>query len=248
MSQVRTAPKSRQGSRPAMVTALDSRRRRRRRGWRTVLVLLVLGALTASGYWLLKQSSTLAANSVEVTGTSLLSADEVSRAAQVPLGVPLLDVDLSAVGARVARLTPVAEVRVSRSWPDTVTLEIRERTPVFAMASDGGYVLVDSDGIMFAPQPDKPEMVIGTSSSNDARQLADLATVVGSLAPELAKRTQKISADSVDTIELNLTKGDTLVWGNAEASEAKARVALALLKQKGKVYNVAVPAHPTISS
>lgn len=245
MSQTRTPPKS--GPRPqSLVTTLDSRRRRSRRSLRLVLALLVLAVLAAGGFWVLKHSATFAVNGVEVSGTSVLSQAEVTKAAQVPLGVPLVDVDLAAVGARVARLTPVAEVRVARSWPATVTVEVRERTPVYAMATDGGYVLVDAAGIMFAPQPSKPDLVIAKSASNDARQLGDLAAVVQSLSPELRERTQKISAQSVDDIELNLTKGDTLLWGSSARSEAKARVALALLKQKGTVYNVVVPAHPTI--
>lgn len=229
-----------------MVTSLDSRRRRSRRSLRLVLAVIVLAVLGAGGFWVLKHSATFAANSVEVSGTSVLSEAEVTTAAQVPLGVPLVDVELSAVGARVARLTPVAEVRVARSWPSTVTIEVRERTPVFAMAKDGGYVLVDGGGIMFAPQASKPDFVIAKSDSLEARQLGHLATIVASLSPELQDRVQKVSAQSVDDIELDLTKGDTLVWGSAAQSETKARVAVALLKQKGTVYNVSVPSHPTI--
>ncbi len=245
MSRPRMAPKS--GPRPqSLVTTLDSRRRRSRRSLRLVLTLLLLAVLAAGGFWVLKHSSAFAVKGVEVSGTSRLSQDEVTAAAQVPLGVPLVDVELAAVGARVARLTPVAEVRVARSWPATVTVEVTERTPVYAMATDGGYILVDGGGIMFAPQPSKPDLVIAKSASNDAGQLGGLAAVVRSLSPELAERTQKVSAQSVNDIELNLTKGDTLLWGSSAQSEAKARVALALLKQKGTVYNVAVPAHPTI--
>lgn len=228
------------------VTSLDSRRSRRRPAPAVLLVLLALAVLLAGGFWTTKHSKALAAHGVEVSGTSLLTAAEVSTAAQVPLGVPLIDVDLAAVGGRVARLTPVAEVRVARSWPSTVTVEVSERTPVFAMAQAGGYVLVDGAGIMFARQPEPPELVIAKSSSKDAGQLRDLATVVRALSPQLKKRTQTISARSVDDIELNLTKGDTLVWGSAAQSETKARVALALLKQKGTVFNVSVPSHPTI--
>lgn len=246
MSQTRTPPRSK--PRPqSQVTTLDSRRRRSRRTLRLVLALLVLAVLAAGGFWVLKHSAVFAAKGVEVSGTSVLSQADVTTAAQVPLGVPLVDVDLAAVGARVARLTPVADVRVARSWPATVTVEVRERTPVYAMATKGdGYVLVDGGGIMFAPRPSKPDLVIAKSASNDARQLGDLAAVVESLSPELRDRIQKISAQTVDDIELDLTKGDTLVWGSAAQSETKAQVALALLEQKGTVYNVTVPSHPTI--
>jgi cell division protein FtsQ len=58
------------------------------------------------------------------------------------------------------------------------------------------------------------------------------------------------SAASVDAVELKLVDGKTVVWGNAEDRELKAKALEALLKMPAdpkvpvSVYDVSVPRHP----
>src|SRR6516165_8999863 len=56
---------------------------------------------------------------------------------QVPGGplAPRARLDTAAVARRVEQITQVQSAQVSRDWPDSVTIAIRERTPVLAVAS-----------------------------------------------------------------------------------------------------------------
>lgn len=245
MSSTATRPRS--NVRDALGPLSRRRRELRRRRIRIVLALVLVAALLIGGGWLVGWSSVLAARTVKVVGVERLSQDEVVQAAQVPLGQPLARVDVDAIARRVAALRPVATVHVGRGWPQTVTIQVTERTAVFALTSGGAGQVVDASGIVFAPSgPHDKDLITAQTGSTDVQLLADVAVVIKALPPALKARTQSIRADTRDTIKVNLTKGDTVEWGSADESSLKGEVALALLKHKGSVYNVTVPAHPTI--
>ena len=83
------------------------RRARRLRLLRRLLVLLLVVGLIAGAVWLVFFSSRLSVHEVSVTGTAVLTDDEVRRTAAVPLDVPLALSDLDAVAARVETLPAV---------------------------------------------------------------------------------------------------------------------------------------------
>src|SRR5215204_3402621 len=118
-------------------------RRARRRGLRrlTVLVLTVL-TVAALGYVALG-SSLLGVRAVAVQGTTVLTDDEVRRAAAVPAGQPMLRLDTGAIVERVGRLSPVLRVRVERSWSSSVVLPTTERVPVAFEPGPTGARLID---------------------------------------------------------------------------------------------------------
>ena len=66
----------------------------------------------------------------------------------MPPGTPLARVDTDAVAARVGALPPVASVEVSRSWPGTLVIDVTERSPVAAVATPTGFVLLDAAGVV----------------------------------------------------------------------------------------------------
>lgn len=222
------------------------RRRRVRRVLVAVLVVLLVGA----GIWTAGFSSLLTADSVRVQGTEVLSPDEVEQVAAVPIGTPMVRVDLPAVEARVAELSPVRDVAVQRSWPHTVTVTVSEREPVYALSQvnsgvDFPYRLVDADGVAYVGVEKVPDgLLVAEVTGSDPAILADLAAVSDALPEKLAARVEKITAASPDSIRLELSKGVTVVWGSADDSELKAEVLTALMKQKAKVYDVSAPGNP----
>ncbi|MGO1974323.1 MAG: cell division protein FtsQ/DivIB [Propionibacteriaceae bacterium] len=226
------------------------RKLQRRRRVRRVLVALVLLALIGTGIWAVGFSSLLTADSVRVRGTEVLSADEVEQVAAVPVGTPMVRVDLPAVEARVGELAPIRDVAVERSWPHTVAITVTEREPVYALSQansgvDLPYRLVDADGVAYIGVEKVPDgLLVAEVTGSDPAILADLALVADALPEKLAERVQKITAASPDSIQLELSKGVTVVWGSADQSELKAEVLTALMKQEADVYDVSAPANP----
>lgn len=232
----------------------STRQRFARRAWsrrwatlRRLVTLLVLVALVAGAGWLVFVSSVLAVERVQVSGVRTVSADRITGAAAVPVGEPLASVDVDEVRRRVEDLPVVAQADISRSWPHTVSIEVTERTPVAAVRSGGGagYRLIDGDGVMYRTVSDPRDLPVMTAGEHP-RAAVEGAAVLAALPRGLAKRVAEVEATTMDSIELHLRDGRTVVWGSAERSALKAQVLGALIERKASVYDVSVPGVPTV--
>lgn len=221
--------------------------RRRWRVWRVVLVALVLGALVAGAVHAVYFTSWLAVSRVEVRGEQALSAAQVTEAAAVPLGGPLATADLEAVRLRVGSLALVEEVEVTRSWADTVVVDVVERVPVAAVNVGAELRGLDDEGTVLTPLGDDAGLPrVETSREVGSEALAEAAGVVGAMPEDLAAAVDHVEVESVDQITLELRGGGLVRWGSAEQSEQKAEVLAALLRQGAATeYDVSVPGLPT---
>jgi cell division protein FtsQ len=231
--------------------------RTRARRWRTAAwvtaVVVLIGGL-AAGAWAVAYSSLFDIRDVEVRGTSRLSAEEVLEAAQVPRSVPLIHADTDEVAKRVEALLLVADARVRRQWPDTVRIDVTERTTAAVVADgSGAYALLDATGVRFDTVPERPEgfplidaEIEDGAGADSAIVMAGL-TVARALPPELAARTQEIRASTPDSVTVVLDDGVVVEWGGAEESARKAAVLTVLMQQPAQVYDVSTPEMPTTS-
>ncbi|MPV39180.1 cell division protein FtsQ/DivIB, partial [Georgenia subflava] len=239
-------------ARMAERAAADRRLLLRRGAW-TLLVLAVLAGLA----WVLLFSPLLAldAERIKVDGV----ADPVDPATVVAVvedevGTPLLRVDTAEVAGRIAEIPTVREAQVSRSWPDGLAITVVPRVPVAAAAAtDGGWVLVDADGVQVATAAEVPEglpevTVPLTSSEETAPALDAVLTVLGVLPEELLGQVAQAGATTPEQVMLTLDDGATVRWGSAEESELKAEVLAVLREEPAGVYDVSVPRTPTTSA
>jgi len=88
-----------------------------------------------------------------VVGARRLPAAALVRAAGVPRGTPLLEVDPEAVAARVEALAGVRVARVWRLPTGRLVIGVREREPRarVAAAAPAAWQAVDAAGVPFAP-------------------------------------------------------------------------------------------------
>lgn len=237
--------------------ARRTRRRFARRQWsrrwlslRYLLVGVVLVALVSTSVWLVFFSATLQVKHVVVVGNDLLSDARVREVADVPVGEQLALVDLGRADSRLGSLAEVRSVDVTRAWPDTVRIEVEERTAVAVVELAGRLRGLDPDGIVFrdyrtAP-PGLPRIRPGAQAGTDA--LKEAATVVSSLPEDLATRVDHVEVATVDQVTLVLRDGRQVLWGSAEQSDLKSEVIdqLLLAAPRAGVYDVSVPGNPTV--
>lgn len=228
--------------------------------------IVVLGALGAAVLgvlaWLVFFSSVLDVRDVAVQGTidGKLTADQVREAVGGLGDGPLARVDLDGVRHRVEAIPRVAGAEVWRGWPHTLQVKVVERRAVAAVKGDDGqFTQVDAGGVSFATEPAPPEglPVVElrlSQQANDAdgvisrSQLVQGAVAVAAgLPPEVAKRAGSVLVHSYDDIELQLSGGATVRWGSPEQTDRKARVLVALMKQKGTNFDVTAPEAPAVS-
>lgn len=225
-----------------------ARWRARLRRWRPVLLSVLVLVLVVVGVWLIWFSSVLAVSTVTVSGNEKVTQSRILRAAQVPVGEQLVQVDLAAIQARVETIPAVREAAVSRSWPDGVTIQVAERTPVAVVDRGGSLQSLDADGVLFGRWGKAPAdlPLVRTAPDVKASALAEAARVVGSLRSDIAARVRTVVVGTADEISLELRGGVDVQWGSAEESQNKADVLAALLGRKGvTTIDVSVPGRPT---
>ena len=121
--------------------------------------------------------------------------DELRRAA-APEGLskpaqPLVDV--SRIRERLLAFGWVKDARVSRRLPDTLVIDIVERTPTALWQDKQQLALIDSEGVVLDrvpvdKMPDLP-LVIGPNANRHAAQLKGLLSDVPALQAQLASAT-----------------------------------------------------------
>lgn len=209
-----------------------------RRVRRSLIAAFVLIA-TALAAWLLWFSPIFSVQEVQVVGADGEAASALARAADVPLGAPLANLDAEAITARIAQLAWVGQIEVRRGWPDVVVLAVTERTGIARRDAQ----LVDAEGVAFTPIGRIPSG-LPTVRGSDAG-LPSAMAVYTSLPADLAERVVRITAKTRDDVTLTLRSGVLVRWGSAEQAELKAVVLDTLMNRKARIYDVSAPELPT---
>ena len=102
-------------------------------------------------------------------------------------------VDVGAIRAQLLRFGWVKDARVSRRLPDTLVIDIVERTPAALWQDRGGLTLIDADGVVLDQvpvdkMPDLP-LLIGPGANTHSEELERLMGAVTTLKPQLASAT-----------------------------------------------------------
>lgn len=206
-------------------------------------------ALAAVVSWIIFASPVFGIRQVEISGLGLLAEEEVLQAAAVPLGLPLTRVDTDAVSRRVAMLAPAESVEVSRGWPATLHIAVTERVPVAAVKQGNVFQVFDRFGVAFLSSGSAPaqtvQVVLPDTMPAD-RAMRDALRVIAALTAQLREQLVRLVVNGPAGIQLVLQKDRMVTWGDAEESDLKAKVATALLTQKGKQIDVSVPEIVTI--
>jgi cell division protein FtsQ len=221
-------------------------RQRRRRRLRWVLVIL-LGVIVAVGVWMLVFSSVFSIREIRVEGLSseaqFAGVAQVEQAAGIPLGDPLVGVDITSAQSRVAQLPWIESAQIYRSWPNALVIDVVERAPVAVVEQGDVRLGVDATGTLFDPPGGlwlTDPVIRGQETA-----MAEAVAVVASLPEEIQRRVRVVQAVSPDDIRLQLGNDAIVRWGNAEEGAFKAEVLLTLLPRRAEAYDVSAPQLPT---
>lgn len=132
-------------------------------------------------------------------------------------------VDTGAIRQQLLRFGWIKDARVLRRLPDTLVIDIVERTPAALWQDQGRLALVDADGVVLDrvpvdKMPDLP-LLIGPGANGQAEELGRLMAAVPTLKPQLASATW-VGGRRWD---LNFQTGETVALPEGEDA---ARVAL----------------------
>ena len=176
-----------------------------------------------------------AADTVGVEGVHHLTARQVRRIAKIEPGVNVFRLDTGQAERRLERNAWVADAVITTELPSAVTIVVRERTPAAVAVTDaaGGRSLVAGDGTILGDAPDPVPLPVVESADGgtvpDDSQRAVGATVAGSLPPSIVGEVETVSVGYDGSVELALSSGELVSYGDASALAAKGQALRAVL-------------------
>lgn len=215
--------------------------------WKAAFFVLAVVAIIAGVTWALLGSKFLVVRSITVNGAPDIPRSQVITAAGVRAGTPLIRISTGTVARRVERLTLVESARVTRSWPNAITITIVERTAALAVRKPAGWDLVDRFGVVLRQVQSRPHGLprLRTSTAPDLLRgnpaVFAAATVERELPARLAAKVRSIAAPTADTVTLYLRHGRTVVWGDASQTAVKARELAILMRGRARYFDVSDP-------
>jgi cell division protein FtsQ len=169
---------------------------------------------TVSGYQIIGINHMNRALIDRVVTDELRRASDEAGTAKAPQAL----VDVAGIRRRLLQFGWVKDARVARRLPDTLVIDIVERTPAALWQNQGQLALIDSEGVVLDrvpvdKMPDLP-LLIGPGANGQARQLGRLMDQVPTLKPQLASATWvggrrwDLSFQSGETLALPEGEGD----------------------------------------
>lgn len=234
------------------------RRLRLRRATTAAIVVLVVALAT----WALLFSPLLGLQPqrISVAGSDGSVSDKQVRDVLAPYtGDSLLRLDTGRLSTQVSdKLVRVRQAQVTRSWPRGLRVQLTMRVPVATVQGADGYQVLDNEAVVLervaeAPSglvtivPDKTDGASG-SQTISAKQVAAVTQVVGSLTPQTLAQVASGSATEAGQVTLTMSNGASVVWGNTQDNELKARVLATLMTTSASIYDVSSPHRPTTRS
>jgi cell division protein FtsQ len=224
---------------------------RARSPWRTACYgVAVIGLVVGIG-WALLGSKLLVVRSVVITGNHLVPASQIRAAAGITPKVPMIRVDTQAAAHRVESINQIQSATVGKSWPDRIVITVHERTPVLAVALASGpsapatgYDLIDPAGVVVQSVKVRPASLpvyqtsAAASSLRGSPGVAAAATVLHEVPASVARAVVAVSATNPQDVQLGLSTGVTIVWGDTSRARQKATELAILMRTHARYYDV----------
>ncbi|HEY5974140.1 MAG TPA: FtsQ-type POTRA domain-containing protein [Geobacteraceae bacterium] len=133
-----------------------------------LVVLALVGVISWELYGLVARATFLRLEQIEVKGGKRLSRDDIISQSAVRLGDDLLGLKLRRMGEQLAKNPWVSQVKIRRSFPHTLTIEVAEREPL-AVVSMGYLYYLDARAEIFKPlqEGDNLDFPVVTGFSED---------------------------------------------------------------------------------
>ena len=173
---------------------------------------------------------------ISLSGTEALTAEDVLFEGRIRQPVNVLQVSSSELAQRLSKDIRVEEVTVSRKFPFTLEVDIKDRKPLGIIQDEFGYAFVDKTGMVMDTAPsinqvDVPlitgkrmgNLLLGdTVASGELEQALDF---LNHLSPEGLKVFSEVNIGNSDNIKAYTRDGITVRLGSGNDMAGQAQLA-----------------------
>ena len=160
-----------------------------------------------------------------IRGQHNTSAEDIQSATHISIGANLMRIDAPSAAHSVAQLPWVDKATVTREFPNTVDVEVQERTAALYVKRDDGEHLIDEKG----------------TNEDDQKLFADAISVLKSLDDTSRAAVARIKAPSQYEFSLITHDDREIYWGAPENNHDKAVATKTVLQREGAYWNVSAP-------
>lgn len=177
----------------------------------------------------------MAVETVEVRGADRVEETTIVEALEGVVGIPLALVTDEDVREALSGMPLLLSYEVEKIPPHTLRVVVRERQPVVAIPQGEHLRLVDPSGVEItkvpvADRPDGIPVAKGVGEAFESESFVALTTALQAMPPDLRERIVEISADTPQQIQLMLSDGLIVMWGDASSNARKAIVLESILE------------------
>lgn len=151
----------------------------------------------------------------------LLTESEVAEITGIRRGVNIFKIDLSAAENALRKLDQIATVRITRDWPDRISVEVTKRSPISWISdrpnetpSADNAILIDRTGRTMKPFRVEPEfwhLPVIYCTSVEAIQSGDILAVADlTAATDLLSEVRKRPDSLLKIRSIDITRGHTI--------------------------------------
>lgn len=235
------------------------RQTRGRQSWILAGILAGLAVVIVGGYFLINSDVWLI-KSITVTGNDRLSSRKIIDLSGVDNRTSLLRLPAVEITARLKKNPWVKNVKLFRSLPNRLTIQIAERKPFVGLKQGdhvlvmdkSGFVVQSTKGTVDASMPVIGDIKIGRLKVGEQGKGATLAGGLKSLSgldPELKSKVTWVSIVSLEKLTFQTSDGVEIVYGGPQNAAKKNYLIKKILSGgAGKIVhvNVTAPDNPVV--
>ncbi len=197
----------------------------------SMAICLVFGA----NFW----KSNLKITQINIEGNRIVGSNEIVKLAHIQTGILLYNVDLTTIQQSVARHYYIKDAIVERNLPNTIHIQVTERTPI-ALVNSPETTYLDEDGVVLPRSvshrildlpvisgiPMNEPLKYGTSlPQTDVREALLLLTAMKRLYRTLYHNVSEVQLRNGGDIILYSTEGGVpIIFGHGELASKLVRL------------------------
>lgn len=223
-------------------------RKRRRAAPVFGLWLFLLFCCLLSTYFFLN-STYFSVNSIKVQGNNSLNADEIVALGGLSPGTNIFKLNTRQSIDKIETHPYIKKIEVSRKLPQTIILEVLERSPCAYVLGQDGFIAIDNEGVYLNKTTDIMQntlpVISGINVGAELKPggiimtlgLATALELIGILDKVILDNVAEIIAPTPDSLALKTIQGVEIRFGKPEDMERKVEVIQELLIENGAIIN-----------